>query len=565
MIQNKKTVEAKQLLAVHKWINENVRTVLDESDEILQAKYQLVYTMGAQRPPDAGSHRWLVTQAVLKRVSSHMKELYSTYGKNKIEFDEKNYRADVFTPCRVLDETVFEALKTNLIDDFLEGRIDIDFKCGSESKKDKLKHILTEKAITRDEFLEIKRKFSEVDFNTILIVSGLLRFEVLKLALTKRWRVHYGVHAKGRRKMAIPFKAKDKAAETTEFGHPDVAVCFTQMSYYYSGQFYIKKHHVFISHMSICLNVFGLFVGLDDNQLKRVFEILDNMSDAASVYEKWIENIPSIDSSIQTYGGVNLDDIRQRDELLFPLFRFNMLVIDFYCNMVFSQELKIFDKKLMCTAWDLCSDHMHKVTGFSGTNDTKNILPLTIAQNDLEELEQTNENMRAVLLHPRNTPYKNLPANVSGKQILVELAKLNIPVLLDSGALMLELNNKEVGIEWLKLAPKFEAAVYFDENDALQTIDHNGIVTAFDYSVYKGNLDKCLVYLDDAHTRGTDLKFPTGWQACVTLSGDIRYFSPSLCVSNYFRNYSQLFFTFFSSLFYLVEIKQFNRVCVCGS
>lgn len=530
-IQNEKKVKAKQLLAVHKWINKNVRNVLDESDEILQAKYQLVYTVGDQRQPDAGSQRWLVTQAVLKRVPGHMKDLYSTYGKNKIEFDENNYRADVFTQCRILDETVFEALKTKLIDDFLGRRIDIDFKSGTESKMEKLKHILTERAITRDEFLEIKRKFSEVDFNTILIVSGLLRFEVLKLALTKRWRVHYGVHDKGRRKMAIPFKAKDKAAETTEFGHPDVAVCFTQMSYYYSGQFYIhkQKHTMHTFYMSISLNKFTLFAGLDDDQLYRVFEILENMSDAASTYEKWIEKIPFIDPSIQTYGGVNLDDIRQRDELLFPLFRFNMHVIDFYCNMVFSQELKIFDKKLMCSAWDLVSDHYtHKVTGFSGTNDTKNILPLTIGQNDLEELEQTNANMRQVLLHPRNTPYKNLPANVSGKQILMELVQLNIPVLLDSGALMLELNNKEVGIEWLKLAPKFRATVYFDGNDALQTIDRNGIVTAFDYSVYKGNLDKCLVYLDDAHTRGTDLRFPTGWKACVTLSGDIRYFSTSL-------------------------------------
>lgn len=263
---------------------------------------------------------------------------------------------------------------------------------------------------------------------------------------------------------------------------------------------------------------------MDADQLYRVFDILDNTPDAASTYEKWIHKIHPdfIDESIKTYSGVNLDDRHQRDDLLFPLFRFNMHVIDFYCNMIFSQELKIFEKKLMCTAWDLCSEqYTHQVTGFSGTNDTKNILPLTMGQNDLQELEKTNENMRNVLLHSRNGPYKNLPANVSGTQILIELVKLNIPVLLDSGALMLELNNKQVAIEWLKQANKYDAAVYFDENDTLQTMDRNGTVTAFDYSVYKGNLEKCLVYLDDAHTRGTDLKFPPEWKACVTLSGDI--------------------------------------------
>lgn len=197
--------------------------------------------------PEGESLRWSITQAILKRAAIRMEDLYVKYGKEKIKFDEKyveNKKKFGFpNPCRILDETAFVALKSKLIDDFLEEQIDgIDFKCSSESKKEKLRHILTEKAIERDKFLEIERKFSEDDFNTILIVSGLLRFEVLKLALTKRWRVHYGVNAKGRRKMAIPFKAKDVAAEMTEFGHPDVAVCFTQMSYYYSGKLHITQY-----------------------------------------------------------------------------------------------------------------------------------------------------------------------------------------------------------------------------------------------------------------------------------------------------------------------------------
>lgn len=88
---------------------------------------------------------------------------------------------------------------------------------------------------------------------------------------------------------------------------------------------------------------------------------------------------------------------------------------------------------------------------------------------------------------------------------------------------MLELSNKEVAIEWLKMVPEssFDAAVYFDSNDILQSIDRDDIVTEFDCSVYRDNLSRCIVYLDDAHTRGTDLKFPLNWTACVTLSGDI--------------------------------------------
>lgn len=233
--RNFRTVE--NLLEVFKWTNANVRTVLDESDAILHAKYQLVYTLGDQLQPDGGSLRWLVAQSVLKRVPNHMRKLYAEYGREKVEFNFHNHhicRTDVFTQCRILDEHVFEALKEALIDDFLAGRLDIDFPGIDDAKRENLAHLLRNKEIDRSA-LRVLEYFSAEKQNIIMILSGLLRFEVLKLALTKRWRVNYGVDTKGQRKMAIPFKAKDVAAENTEFGHPDVAVCFTQMSYYYSG------------------------------------------------------------------------------------------------------------------------------------------------------------------------------------------------------------------------------------------------------------------------------------------------------------------------------------------
>lgn len=270
-----------------------------------------------------------------------------------------------------------------------------------------------------------------------------------------------------------------------------------------------------------------LLLGLTNSQMFQTFRILAKTQNASAVYEKWITNIAPelIDPSIETYSGINLSDPFQREEILFPLFRFNMDIIDFFLsNVVFPREAKSFESKLICTAWDLCSEHMqHRVTGFSGTNDTKNILPMPIAQNDLKELEGTNEKVRQTLLQPENQCFENLPANVSAKEILEKLVEDQIPVLLDSGALMLELNNKQVAVEWLKMASDtfYDAAVYFDSHDVLQTVDRNDVVAEFDCSVYRENLNRCLVYLDDAHTRGTDLKFPLGWKACVTLSGEI--------------------------------------------
>lgn len=202
---------AQGILNVLQWSNQNVRNILDESDAILQPKYQLVYTVGNQRPADGSELRWTIAQAVLKRVPLHMKQLYEEYGKGHIEFDDTcvEDRNDEFTPCRILDANMFELLKAKLIEDFLNGKLmEIDFPEIVETKKDAIRDALTNKVVERSSF-EVVGEFSLNEQNTILILSGLLRFDVLKLALTKRWRVNYGVNVNGPRKMAVPFKAKD--------------------------------------------------------------------------------------------------------------------------------------------------------------------------------------------------------------------------------------------------------------------------------------------------------------------------------------------------------------------
>ncbi|XP_031629745.1 uncharacterized protein LOC116344981 [Contarinia nasturtii] len=504
---------AQHFLEAHKWLNANIRNILDESDAILQPKYQLIYTVGNQLSLDGGSLRWTICQAVLKRVRELIPELHKIYGNEKIEFDH-NYvpnakisgftqlvrRFDVFTPCRLFAEDVYDRLKSQLIEEFIHSKLkDIPFTETNERAKEILGVLMNERDISVEKFNEIIAGFSDNETNAIMILSGLLRFDVLKLILTKRWRVNYGVNPKSARKMAIPYKAKDVAAEMTEFGHPDVAICLTHLSYYYSG--------------------------LTDEQMYEVFRVLDNQQNAKDIYESWVKKVPEpllgIDPTIKFYSGINLSDPKQRS-VVFPLFRFSMYVIDFWLShMVFPREAKTFEKKLMSTAWDLVSDRFtHTTTGFSGTNDTKRILPLPIVQNDLPELIETNDRVRDVLLQQS---YKSLTANISGRDILNQLTDEDIPVLLDAGAMMLELNNQEVATEWLKMVAEdeYDAALYFDTNDLLMTIDRNGIITEFDNSVYRDKLNKCIVYLDDVHTRGTDLKFPIVWRAAVTLSGDI--------------------------------------------
>lgn len=246
---------AKFLLRTHKWLNQNVRNILDESDAILHPKYQLIYTLGEQLSLDGGAQRWIVIQALLKQLPHHLKKLWEHFGDEKIEFDNNYvkkgqvfststmaFRSDVFTPCRILDNYIYERLKMNLIDDFIGGKLSVISTGIPPSVKQLLKFLLNEQDVSTDTYNEIFSKLTTTQRTTTLILSGFLRFDILKLILSKRWRVHYGVNENGPRKMAIPFKAKDVAAEMTEFGHPDVAICLTQLSYYYSGLCFSLKY-----------------------------------------------------------------------------------------------------------------------------------------------------------------------------------------------------------------------------------------------------------------------------------------------------------------------------------
>ena len=94
-----------------------------------------------------------------------------------------------------------------------------------------------------------------------------------------------------------------------------------------------------------------------------------------------------------------------------------------------------------------------------------------------------------------------------------------IRVLLDVGAQILDLSNRQVAKAWLDCTPATEiaGAIYFSKDDKLMVLARNGMTQPLSSSPLVEQLHRCVTYLDDAHTRGTDLKFPLGFRAAVTL------------------------------------------------
>lgn len=65
-----------------------------------------------------------------------------------------------------------------------------------------------------------------------------------------------------------------------------------------------------------------------------------------------------------------------------------------------------------------------------------------------------------------------------------------------------------------------EAVIFFDD-DVLSVLDLYGYTEPLQTSHLAKQTEKCLVSLYDAHTRGTDLKFPQHYRAAVMFGSNL--------------------------------------------
>jgi hypothetical protein len=190
------------------------------------------------------------------------------------------------------------------------------------------------------------------------------------------------------------------------------------------------------------------------------------------------------------------------------------------------RHAKQFKTKLQAAGWDLVlydprTKSKSRTTGFSGTNDTRHQLPLMIKQRDLPQLAHTNAEPLLYLLQQRNTTYVG-GQRMSERELLEALFNKEDPdarirVLIDAGAQILEHDNRSLISEWLEIDHEAKAAVYFESDHKPWVLHRRGQRVPLLASLFAENLDGCLVYLDESHCRGTDLKLPTHARACLTL------------------------------------------------
>jgi hypothetical protein len=190
------------------WVAKVSRDVLDESDEILHVRYQLVYTAGEQMPVDDHPNRWVTIQEVLGLLKVHATRLCSTYPK-MLEFNQTQRG---FPTVRILDRAISQKLSSLIVDDALGGALStLSLAVLSPPIREAIRRFVVSKHVTdEDRGLIFSRCAGSSLWCGILLLRGLLMDGegILGYVLEqRRWRVDYGLDP-SRTLLAVPYRAK---------------------------------------------------------------------------------------------------------------------------------------------------------------------------------------------------------------------------------------------------------------------------------------------------------------------------------------------------------------------
>lgn len=477
------------------------RDIVDESDENFSPKFELVYTIDEQQSIEFSPNRWLTIQSLLGLVARFSDQVKADFPK-AIVVDKRGHR---FPHIRILEHKAWIRLKALIVDHILDNGF-LGFLGGQHENRDAIISYLANKDVSHADIATVMSSpFWLATSKVLFLLRGLLSEGVLQFTLGKRWRVHYGLDPSrsSPTMLIVPYRAKDSPAPRSEFSHPDVVIALTCLSYYYGG--------------------------LDDGSMTLAINRLLMSDQKEAEYHAWVSTAPTLPRQFCLLEGVNWDDVDQRREVTEHL-RYSKGVIDFFlANIVFPKEIREFPRKLSASGWDLGRQKTLPMTGFSATNDARDVLPHTIKQLDVPSQAHTNALNLEVILQDGNDVCLLTKLSIGGVPRADDILNTVVGmeretrVILDVGAQVLEMTNEEVAKAWLSRVESrdVQATVFFDEHDELMVIDRRGHKELLKNSPFATHLDACLVFLDEAHTRGTDLRMPSWYRAAVTLSANL--------------------------------------------
>ena len=535
--------------------------LLDEADEILRHKFQLVYAIGSLTDLDCGTCRWNATMAVL-RILQESPAVRAFLQKHPEVFviTKDEHRPHHFTRYQYIpDTTASDVCKTELIEllvDELFENLPFEFevlRSLDEDEKAMLKIFVKSKQancvwpssttvnLSERETWEACQSFLKWHVNvqkTALALRGILIYGVLFHCLAKVCHRDFGPPSSGKGKeMGIPYLGADTPNPRAEFSHPDIAIFLTFLSWYWTG--------------------------LDAEQLQRAFRELINsgVNSAHQRYQQWFHLSRQVMTVEHQRMLDDIDKIDLTDEsqlaLLLQYFQFNYETVNYYVAVIIlPRDTKQYSQNIAANPWDL-AEGQGQTRGFSGTKDNKYVLPSPIKQKTIEDLMYTDGKMLASLATPRNMEYTSALSKLKNWKDVLDSALFGVDrsetattaqlqslsdtlglecqhsVLLDAGGCMAGASNKEVatyilrklneqGISKVKTGlDQVQGVVYFDVQLHGWTIinQHLECELMRDSPILAA---ECFAFFDESRTRGADLQLHVHARALMTLSLYIR-------------------------------------------
>jgi hypothetical protein len=516
--------------------------ILDEADEELKQNKQLIYAVKADWakstgtvPLPDGEMRWQTLQAIFRVLNSDcttVKRFLGDY-KDIVCLGERSVGGR-FRPLRFIagqktwNKKETKKLLASIVYDELKLNPPFELKCLDSLAADQLDFARNFVLNPEDESDgKSHPKFmgwvDSSQMRTVLLcLRGFLGCGVAFSALEKRHRVEYGTNLKaGKKQLAIPYRASDTPADRAEYGHPDMAIALTHLSYYLDG--------------------------LTDNQLRQCILLLLRKGPLAQedFYNKWFELYCDDDNqgvskedkvkrkTIDTPGKLDLEN-EEQFQFLCQCYRYNFEVINFFLHAgVLPVETRQYPKKIVANAYDLAQSHGHTV-GFSGTKDNSMVLPPEVYQHTLPHLMGTDGKMLACV--QRNSVYHDLKTRKAGWRELLDSALScgKYAAFVDAGGLLAGSSNKAVAEHILSShilgrVSNHRGVVYFEpggqggqeenqaasQTSAWMVVNVKGVHEQLDKSPLAES--ECFALYDQSRTRGADLKLRYDAKALVTV------------------------------------------------
>ncbi|KAK6429976.1 hypothetical protein LTR95_013876 [Oleoguttula sp. CCFEE 5521] len=470
-------------------------SLVDEADENFSVRFELIYTVGTHCKIDLDRERWLLIHEVLRATMLVARHVASIMPQG-IEIFEAT--GGGFPRIRLLHPDAEQLFQSKLAELICDNGI-VGFSISRQSRKiqQAVYTYISKSDLTDAEINAVERSpfWDGTTKPRLLLLRGLIARGLLSFCMgAKRWRVHYGLATRNPpTRLTVPYRAKDSPTPRSESSHPDVIIILTTLTYYYQGLSNDDMFHA-LSHL------------LASNQAK-------------AEYQLWVRDSHNLEPVFRDLQGINVRDVPQCINRLFPALRFGKSVIDFFpAHVVFPKEMREFQNKLSASGWDIGKKRPELTTGFSGTNDSRSLLPFDVEQLDLSEQNHTNAKVLDQLLRPGNG-VELISRATYGSSDAMQLLR---SVILDVGAQIIELTNEQLAFTWLVQHDKSKSgAIFVNDDDELCFIDRHRNVELLQISSYSSRLDECLVFLDEAHTRGFDPKLPGHYRAAVTLGAGV--------------------------------------------